>query len=371
MRFTINRDDFLKALNIVSKPIPSKSFIASLVFIKLTLNDDGLNLVGSNETIAISTTILYNKNDKQIIRNFKPGAILVQGKYLVEIVRKLSGEELSFEAVDNSIVEIHDEKSTFQLNSAKAEEYPEYDFNESGIEFDISGINLTLLVEQTSFAADTKGNRPMLTALNITGEKNKITALALDSARYSKKEIEITTEANFVANIPAKTINEIIRMLDNANNIHIVVNDRKMFFKFNSTIIASNLLNGEFPNVKNIVPKTFNYFLEVNAQEFLDAIDRVSLLSNEKNTVRLTMSNDEVEISSTTNEVGSAKEKINTFQYNGGHLEILFNGSFVIDAIRALKCEDVVLQFIAEMKPFVVKNIKDDHIIELITPVRG
>lgn len=372
MRFTIDRETFLKSLRLVAKPVPVKAYIASLVFIKLVLDDKGLTLVGSGETIAISTLIPFNKDEKEIIRNYKHGAILVQGKYLVDIISKLSGQEINFEVLDNSVVEITDERSSFQLNSAQVEEYPEYDFNETGIEFKINTKELITLVEQTSFAAATRENRPMLTALNITGQGNEITAVALDSARYASKKITINGEANFIANISAKNINEIVRSFEESEEITVVViADKKMMFKFNNTIIASNLLNGEYPNVQNIVPKNFNYSLEVNAQEFLSAIDRVSLLSNEKSAVRLVMSNDEVQVLSTTSEVGSANEKINNFQFNGDRLEILFNSGFVIDAIRALKSDDVVLEFIAEMKPFVIKNPKDENIIQLITPVRA
>ncbi len=372
MRFTIEKETFLKSLRLVAKPIPAKSFIASLVFIKLVLDDRGLTLIGSGETIAISTLIPFTKDEKEIIRNYKAGAILVQGKYLVDIISKLSGNEINFEVLDNSVVEITDERSSFQLNSAQVEEYPDYDFNEAGVEFKINTKELINLVEQTSFAAATKENRPMLTALNITGEANQITAVALDSARYASKKIFINSEANFIANISARNINEIIRSFEEVEEITIVVvPDKKMIFKFNNTIIASNLLNGEYPNVKNIVPKNFNYALEVNAKEFLSAIDRVSLLSNEKSTVRLIMSNEEVQILSTTSEVGSANEKINNFQFTGDRLEILFNSSFVIDAIKALKSDDVVLNFIAEMKPFVIKNPKDENTIQLITPVRA
>lgn len=370
MRFTINREYFLKGLNIVTRPIPTKSFVASLVFVKVSLDNDGLTLIGSNETIAIQTIIPFKDNEKEVIRNFKNGAILVSGKMLFDIVRKVDGEEISFEVIDDSIVEITDNKTSIQLNSAPADEYPEYDFNEKGTEFHIDTKELIALVEQTSFAAATKENRPMLTALNIVGEGNKITAAALDAARYSRKDVTISTDINFVANIPSKTINEIIRMFEDTKDVNIVVNDKKMFFKFNTTIISSNLLNGEYPNIKTLVPKTFNYFLEVNAQEFLAAIDRVSLLSNEKCTVKLVMSADEVEVSSTTSETGSAKEKIPNFNFTGDRLEILFNANYVIDAIKALRSDDIVLQFIAEMKPFTIKSTKDENIIELITPVR-
>ena len=371
MRFTINKNEFLKSLSVVSKPIPSKSFIASLVFVKLSLDDRGLTLVGSNESIAISTIINFTEGDKEIIRNYKAGAILVQGHYLLEIVRKLSGDELTFELIDNSVVQITDNRSSFKLNSAPAEEYPEYDFNESGTEFTVNTKDFIALIEQTSFAAAQKENRPMLTAINLNGKDNKLTAVALDSARLSKKEISIEENGEFTANLPSRTANEIIRMFEDVDKINVVVNERKMFFKFGSTVIASNLLNGEYPNTNGLGPKSQNYILEANAQEFLNTIDRVALLSNEKATVKLTVSSDEFEISSTTNEVGSAVEKITNYQFQGNRFEVLVNSSFVIDAVKALRSDDITLIFESELKAFIIKSEKDSSVIQLITPVRG
>ena len=373
MRFTIKKDVLLKSLSLVAKPVPSKSYIASLIFIKLTLNENGLNLIGSNETIAISTTIPYSINEEEIIRNHQEGSILLHGRYLLDIVRKLSNNDVTFELLDNSIVKINDGRSSFQLNSAQADEYPEYDFNIEGTSFTVKRVDFINMIEQTSFAAAIKETVPILTAINLTASKEDktLTAVALDAARYSKKVIQIQNEVEFSVNAPAKTLNEIIHMLDEIEDLNITVTDKKIIFKFNNTVITSNLLNGDYPNVKSLVPSIFNYSLEVNAQEFLSALERVSLLSNEKNTIKLIMTTNEVEILSTTNEMGSANEKISNFQFNGERLEILFNSSYVIDAIKALRSNDIVLKFVAEMKPFVVKNPNDETIVELITPVRA
>ena len=137
---------------------------------------------------------------------------------------------------------------------------------------------------------------------------------------------------------------------------------------FGNTVISTRLINGSYPDTRNIVPKTFNYYLEVNAREFLSAMDRVSLFGG---VIKLIMTEDEVEMISRSTIAGSANVKLSTFQFSGERLEISFNSVFVSDAIRAVGSEDVTISLIGEMKPFVVKNVKDDSIDMLVTPLRS
>ena len=128
---------------------------------------------------------------------------------------------------------------------------------------------------------------------------------------------------------------------------------------------------GEYPNTKNIVPRVTNYVLEVNASDLAKAIDRVNILSiDRENVVDLMMNGDMVEVSAKSTQVGSAVEKIDTFKFEGNNLQISFNSEFVLSAIRALGCEDVTFLFVGEMKPFVVKNADDESVIQIVTPVR-
>ena len=144
-----------------------------------------------------------------------------------------------------------------------------------------------------------------------------------------------------------------------------------LFFVLNNTIISSRLINGEYPNTKNIIPRSFYYLLEINASEFVSAMERVSLFSIEKDSVvKLTMNEEKVEVSSKSQQVGSAVETISNFRYKGERLEISFNSEYVKSAIRSLKGTDVLLSFLGEMKPFTVTDKNDDSIVQLITPVR-
>ena len=372
MRFTIDREQLLKGLNLVSKAVPPKAELPVLQNIKLSLTEKGLEILGSDNNITIRTIVPYMIGEKEIIRNAENGETLVGAKILVEVVRHLEEEYVSFELIDNVVLKIEDSKSNFKLNSVKADAYPKIDLNPSGAVLEVRTKDLVSLVDSTVFAASTKETRPILTAINIEAHDNLLTATATDTARLARKSIDIDADVRFVANIPAKKMSDIVRSFEGAESVQIAVSDKKAIFSFDNTTISTRLTNGEYPNTKNIVPKNFNYFLEVNSAEFLKAMERVSLLSAEHDgVVRLIMTEDEVEIISRSSLVGSANEKLNVFQFSGERLEISFRSSFVADAIKACRSEDVTIAFIGEMKPFVVKNSKDDTIDMLVTPLRS
>jgi len=372
MRFTIDRENFLKGLLTVSKAIPQKNELPILSNFKLTLCEKGLEIIGSDNNMTICTTVPYMIGDKEIIRNAQQGETLVQAKILIEVVRHLEETELTVELVDNSILKLEDSKSNFKLNSIRAEEYPQIDLALSGAVLDAKAIDVLGMVEQTAFAASTKETRPILNAVNLEAGDNKLVATATDAARLARKSIDIESDTKFIANINAKKLMDIVHSFDNAEFVTIAVSENKAVFAFENTVISTRLTTGDYPNTKSIVPKNFNYYLEVNSKEFLSAMERVSLLSADHDgVVKLIMSEDEVEMFSRSSMVGSANEKLSVFQFSGERLEISFRASFVADAVRANKSEDVTLAFGGEMKPFVVKNTKDATVDMLVTPLRS
>ncbi len=368
MRFTVSREHLLKALNMVSKAISPKAELPILQNIKMSLNEKGLELIGSDNNITIKTTVPYMVNDVETIKNAKPGETLIQCKLLTEIVRRSESDFIDFELIDNSILRISYGDTVSKPNTMKAEEYPEIDLNANGASFEVKTADFVKLVEQTAFAASLKENRPLLTAVNLCALDGVLTATATDTARLARKSIDIDSVNSFTANIPARKLLDIVHSIEGDETVTISISDKKATFRFAYTLISTRLINGDYPNTKNIVPKNFNYYLEVNSRDFLSAMDRVSLFGG---VVKLIMSEDEVELISRSSISGSANVKLNTFQFSGERLEISFNSVFVADAIKAVGSEDVTIAFIGEMKPFVIKNVKDDSIDMLVTPLRS
>jgi len=372
MRFVVKREELLKALLVVGRAVNSKSSaVPVLANFKFELNDQGLFITGSNYELTIQTQIPYTKNDVELIRNAEQGATLLNAKIITDMARKIESEDLSLEVIDSTIALISGGKIKYNLNCIKAEEYPDVDLLADGTEVKMTRMEFSDLVNQTAFAASLKEQRPVLTAMHIETEEGMLTATTTDSARMARKEMTVANELAFQANVPAKMMVEVDHLLEGCDSVSIAFSDKKALFSFDNTVVATRLVIGEYPNTKNIVPRVTNHSLEVNASDLIKAIDRVNILSiDRENVVDLFMSSDSVEVSAKSTQVGSASEKLDTFRFEGAELRISFNSEFVINAIRALNCEDVTFLFVGEMKPFVIKNAKDESVIQIVTPVR-
>ena len=371
MRFTIKREEFLKGLNIVSRAVSNKVVVAVLANLKIELDERGLFITGSNYDLTIKTFIPYKIGDTEIIRNYKEGATLINCRIVTEITRKLDGEEMTFDVIDSTIAVIGDNHFESRLNCIKPEEYPDLDLEPNGTEINLSKADFSSLVSQTAFAASIKEQRPILTAMNLEAENGLLVAITTDSARMARKAIHISNNVHFVANVPAKMMIEVDRLLEGLDSVDIAFSDKKALFTFERTVVATRLVAGDYPNTKNIIPRSYNYSLEINAADLAKAIDRTTILSiDRENVVDLSMSEFGVEISAKSSQVGSAVEKLETCKFEGQSLKISFNSEFVLSAIRALACEDVTFEFVGEMKPFVLRNASDDSVIQIVTPVR-
>lgn len=371
MRFTINREEFLKGLNIAGRAISSKTPLPIYSNLKLELDEEGLSITGSNKELSIKTLVPIRIGENEIIRNYKEGGTLINAKIIIDIAREMEEEEITFDVIDTTVATISNARSEYKLNCIKIEEYPDLDLDAEGTSLTMTTADFDLLVDQTAFAASTKDQRPILTAINLEADEGLLTATATDSARLARKVMSVPADVKFNVSVPARMMVEVARLADMVPSIDIAVSDKKILFTFGRTVIATSLIAGDYPNTKNIVPRSFGYTLQVNAQELAKSITRARLLSlDRENVVELSMSDGEVTVSARASQVGSANEHISVFNYDGEDLKVSFNSEFVVSAIRALDSEDVLFLFVGEMKPFVIKNPNDESVVQVVTPVR-
>ena len=250
MIFTIKRDVFLKALSIANRALSSKVALPILNSLKLELDEEGLHITGSNNDLTIKTTVPLKNDEEDVISNAKFGGALVNGRLLTEIVRKSEREIITFDIFDDTIVKISDGKSNFSLNSAKAEEYPDFDLDPNGVEVGMEAKTFASIVDKVAFAASTKEQRPILTAINFEAEDGTLTATTTDGFRLARVEQKIDTSESFVANIPAKMAVEVARLIDNEEHIQVYFDVKKALFIFGDTTVSVRYAGGEFPNAK-------------------------------------------------------------------------------------------------------------------------
>lgn len=371
MRLTVKREQLLKALQTVSKAVPQKKELPILANIKIELNNHGLDVTASDGNITIRSTVPFRIGEEQVIRNYQPGATLIDAKLINETIKGMEGEEVNMELIDNSL-RVYDSRSTFDLNITSADEYPDIDLEPVGNMFTLRGDELKSLVHQTAFAASTKEARPVLTAINLNAQDNVLTALATDTARLARKKLNIEANVKFSVNIPAKKLVDICSSFEDTDEVDISISDKKAQFAFNFTIISTRLINGEYPNTRNVFNTAFNYHLQVNSGEIVRALKRLAIVSADREgVIKLIMSSEGVEVLARSTTAGNGHEKLSMCNFDGERFEISFKSAFVIDAISALRSEDVTICFISPMNPFVIKNENDDSVDMLVTPLRS
>ncbi len=373
MRFTIKREEFLKGLTTASRAISNNIALAVLANLKIELDENGLFITGSNSDLTIKTLVPYKSDDVEIIRNYKEGGTLIQAKILTEAVRRMESEEVTLDVVDSTIATLSDSRSNYKLNCIRVEEYPDIDLEANGTELVLSKEDFNALVTQTAFAASVKDQRPILTAINLNAADGVLAAAASDASRVAYKEIKIDPEIRFVANVPAKMMVEVNRLAEGCETLNVSFGDKKALFAVGRSIIASRLIAGDYPNIKNVLRQATSYRLEINANELLKSIDRVTILSEERqNPVTMTITDDCVEIFARSSKIGSANEKIDVFKYEGQNITRTFNSEFVSSAVKALNAEDVTFDFPAdEKRAFIIKNVLDDSTIQVVSAMRS
>ena len=371
MRFVISRIDLLNGLNIVSRAVSSKSPLPILTGIKFELTNEGLTLLGSDTDISIKTTIPTELNGNQLISIFDTGSIVLPSRFILDMIRKLEGDKVDIELVDGLLVKISDAKCSYSLKGIDANDYPPIDLKTTGSLITLKQQVLKDIISQTVFATSQKENRPMLTGVNFKINGNILECVATDTYRLAKKVITLSDASYFNITIPSRSLVEIGKILEDNKDIDIYITEKRVLFYLDKTAISSRVISGIYPDTSKLIPSNFNFKLDVSASALLSAIDRTSLLSSDKNNIiKLSMSKERVEVSSKTQEVGSAVERLNNFDFEGNRLEISFSAQYVQDAIRAIGSEDVQLFFISDMKPFIIKNKEDDSITQLVLPVR-
>ena len=369
MYFKVSKKEFDNALSVASRAISTFSPLPAFSGVKIDAKEDCLILTGSDSDVSIQTTLHSSQDYTLEIRDM--GSIVIEAKYILEIVRKIDAEEIELEMIDGSLTKISGNTAEFRINGMRANEYPAIDFSKPKECFLLPEETLKTLILQTSFATSDKETRPVLTGVNFHCEDKTLHCVATDSYRLAKKTVELEDEHQFNITIPAKSLSEVVKTLDQEGNVEIAVNDKKAQFIIKDTIVQTRLIDGVYPETSRLIPLQFDYELTIDSRDLLNAIDRASFIKNDGvSVIKFTLNEQECVLSSKSVEVGSSTEVLNSASFSGNSLEISCNGRYVFDAIKALSGSLVTFKLCGEMKPFIIKSVDDDSVLQLVLPVR-
>ena len=371
MKFTIEKNIILEALNNVTRALSQKITIPVLNGIKFELKKDGLYLTASDSELTIKNFI-PEKNIKKIDGE---GIVIIQSKYILDIIRKMPSDVIDFEVLENLKIKISTETNEYNLNCYSTNDYPNIVLEKNKEYISLKGNVLKLLINQTSYAMSTQEVRPLLTGTNLKVTGDILECITTDSYRLAKRVINLDEPCNININvvIPGRSIIELEKIIvDNDDIVEIHVFTNKILFIYGNIMIQSNILSGAYPETSHFIPNEFAYMININLNEFYDAIDRAALLAQnkEKNIVKMKIQDKEMIISSNASEIGQTEEKIHIDSNKKDKIEISFSSKYMLDALKVIREDNILLLINSDDKPIVIKQIKDEGLTELILPIK-
>lgn len=375
MKFEIVRDELLDALNDVMKAISSKVAIPILTGIKIEINHNGMSMTGSDSDITICTFIPLERDGKELIKVEEKGSIVLQAKVFSDIIRKLPTNEVKINVTDGFQTLIRSGKSEFKLIASNPDEYPILPEVKDEHSFSLQADLMKSIIRETVFAVSQIETRPILTGVHWTVEEGRLSCVATDSHRLARRlaspENMPTVPFSFV--IPGKSLQELNKILPDTNDpVEIIIAEQQVLFKTAHVLFYSRLLEGNYPDTSRLIPTDSKTSVVVNGRSLLQSIDRASLLAKDdrNNIVRFSTEDKMIEISSNSPEIGKVEELVETIKIDGEELKISFSAKYMMDALRAIDGQDIEIQFTGAMRPFILKSVDDDSILQLILPVR-
>ncbi len=364
MKFFCNSRTLMYSISIVQKAVSSKSTLPILKGIYLKASDQSLRLVATDMELSIDHIM-----DANIIEE---GSVVVDAKLFSDIIRKLPDSKVEISLKDNSELLIECDSIKFNILSYSSFEFPKLPKIEEGQMHEIPQELFKNMIRQTVFATAKNETRPILTGVLMEIEKDMLNMVALDGYRVALRKSKIESQLNNKVVIPSKTLNEINSIMseEEGEKIQISLTNNHALFIINNTKLISRLLEGEFINYEQVIPKEFESRVKIKTRQLLDSMERAFLLGGEghNNLVKFTIADEKMIINSNS-ELGNVHEEIE-IELEGDGLQIAFNSKYFIDALRVVDDDVIYLEFTTELSPGIIKPIDNDNTIYLVLPVR-
>lgn len=377
MKVSVQREKLSSAVSHVSKAVSSRTTIPILTGIKIKADEEGLTLTASDSDISIEVLIPTEEAGEWGVTVHEPGSIVLTARIFSEIVRKLPGNEIHMQVDERLGTHIRSGQAEFTINGMNANEFPQLPQLEEEKVFSVPSDLLKAMIRQTGFAVSTSEMRPILTGIMWTLENGQLKFVSTDSHRLASRTaaVECLEELSFSnVVVPGKSCNELVKILDDGQALtDIVVAANQILVKSNHILFYSRLLEGTYPDTTRIIPASSKTEIVMKTKDFLQAIERASLLSREgkTNVVRLaTLSDGNVEITSNAPEIGRVTETVAPGSMTGEDLKISFNAKYMMDALRSIDSAEIRTSFSGPMSPFVIRPTDHDWMLHLILPVR-
>lgn len=349
MKFSVSKEKLLAGLQTVQNVVSTRTTLPILSNVLLQAADGQVRLTTTDLDVGVSGTI-----DAQVE---KDGGTTLPARRLATIVRELPAAEVQVEVDSKNVATIRCGQSFFKILGLPEEEFPPLPRFEGAKSFSLSQQTLRDALKKTSYAISTDETRYVLNGILFSFKENKLTMVATDGRRLAMLDLEVefarSQEAEII--VPTKCVTELGRLLGDDGEVKMSIAENQVAFEVGGTLLVSKLIEGNYPNYRQVIPGEAKERITLERELFLNAVHRVSLLSSEKsNSVKLVFTKNNIEIAANTPDVGEAKESL-AVSYKGREFSIAFNPEFLQAPLRNLSNDEVYLDLIDEMSPGVIK----------------
>src|SRR6201982_1286183 len=349
MKFSVAKEKLLEGLQQVQNVVSTRTTLPILSNVLLQAHGDEIHLTTTDLDVGVRGSCEADVE--------KEGATTLPARRLFNIVRELPSSEIQIDVDGKNAASIRSGQSFFKILGLPEEEFPPLPKFEGAKTVTIPQKALHDGLRKTSYAISTDETRYVLNGVLFSLKDNKLTLVATDGRRLAMVDIELEFPRSHETDIivPTKAVTELQRLLTEEGDVKVSVGSGQIAFDLNNTLLVSKLIEGNYPNYRQVIPSEAKERVTLERETFLNAARRVSLLASEKsNSVKLIFTKGNIDIVANTPDVGEAKESL-PVMYKGKDFSIAFNPEFLMAPLRNLSEDEIYLDLIDEMSPGVIK----------------
>src|SRR5437660_7959117 len=354
MNLTISKEQIINGLQAVQNVVSTRTTLPILSNVLVRADKDKLEVTATDLDVTITCAVEAKIS--------KPGATTVPVKKLFGIVRELNNSEIDLEVDEKNVCTIRSGPSFYKINGLSADEFPPRPQFKEDKKVVLPQETVRSMMKKTSFAISTDESRYVLNGIFISLKDHKMTMVATDGRRLAlvDEEVDITEKSHGEFIVPAKTVTELNRLLQDKGELELRYAENQASFslkdeKGSSVLIVTKLIEGNYPNYRQVIPAETKERISLVREEFLHALRRAEIMTSEKsNSVKMSFGKNKLEITANSPEVGEAKESL-AVNYKGKEMAIAFNPKYLIDPLNALTNDEVFIELIDELSPGVLK----------------
>jgi DNA polymerase-3 subunit beta len=367
VKISLERELLLTQLQTVTRVASTRSAIQALSGVQLAATGTTCELRATDTDVSLRVPLQADVS--------REGTIVLPARLLLDVVRSLPAASISIELRPaEQDVELVSGNATFHIRTLHAEDFPPFPDPDPATAIELPALAFVATAQKVSGSASRDETRPVLTGIHVVATGTELRMVATDSYRLSVKETVLDTalSSGFEVNVPARALQELARVVGHPDDdaaLSVSVRQNQVVFVFGAVVLSSRLIDGQFPNDRQLIPETYEHQVRVSAPELRDVVRRISLLAQKNAPLRLAFSEGELTVSAQTPDIGEAQESL-PVPFQGDPLEIGFNPEFLRDGLESVEDGDVLLKLISPLRPGLLEAADGSHFLYLIMPIR-